>query len=84
MLQPHDFDAKEKSKHKFMVQSMIAVGNTENLENIVRKWPFLLHSCSNNRDLTPRCLRRGKSHYSRVLCRKPAFRALEGAISSPV
>ncbi|XP_028392256.1 LOW QUALITY PROTEIN: vesicle-associated membrane protein/synaptobrevin-binding protein-like [Dendronephthya gigantea] len=34
MLQPHDFDAKEKSKHKFMVQSMIAVGNTENLENI--------------------------------------------------
>ncbi|CAB3977122.1 vesicle-associated membrane -associated A isoform X2 [Paramuricea clavata] len=34
MLQPHDFDVKEKSKHKFMVQSMIAVGNTENLETI--------------------------------------------------
>lgn len=34
MLQPHDFDVKEKSKHKFMVQSMITVGNAENLENM--------------------------------------------------
>lgn len=45
MLQPHDFDVKEKSKHKFMVQSMIADGNVENLDNIVRafyfsKWRF--------------------------------------------
>lgn len=34
MLQPHDFDPKEKSKHKFMVQAIVADGDTENLEHI--------------------------------------------------
>ncbi len=41
MLQPHDFDVEEKSRHKFMVQYMVAVGNTENLENIVRTFLFV-------------------------------------------
>ena len=40
MLQPHDFDVKEKSKHKFMVQSMITVKDAENLDSIVRAFHF--------------------------------------------
>ncbi|XP_046842246.1 vesicle-associated membrane protein-associated protein A-like isoform X2 [Xenia sp. Carnegie-2017] len=34
MLQPFDFDVKEKSRHKFMVQSIIILENTDNMDNI--------------------------------------------------
>ena len=42
MLQPCNLDAKEKSRHKFMVQSMIAVGNIEDLDGIVRAFCLFL------------------------------------------
>ena len=42
MLQPCNLDAEEKSKHKLMVQSMIAVGNIEDLDSMVRAFCLFL------------------------------------------
>lgn len=40
MLQPFDYDPNEKSKHKFMVQSMFAPTDTSDMEAVVSigKW----------------------------------------------
>lgn len=35
MLQPFDYDPNEKSKHKFMVQSMFAPADTSDMEAVV-------------------------------------------------
>lgn len=35
MLQPFDYDPNEKSKHKFMVQSMFAPNDTSDMEAVV-------------------------------------------------
>lgn len=35
MLQPFDYDPNEKSKHKFMVQSMFAPPDTSDMEAVV-------------------------------------------------
>lgn len=35
MLQPFDYDPNEKSKHKFMVQSMFAPTDTSDMEAVV-------------------------------------------------
>lgn len=35
MLQPFDYDPNEKSKHKFMVQSMIAPPDMTDMEGVV-------------------------------------------------
>lgn len=39
MLQPFDYDPNEKSKHKFMVQSMIAPPEMTDMEGVVRISP---------------------------------------------
>lgn len=36
MLQPFDYDPNEKSKHKFMVQSMLAPPEMTDMEGVVR------------------------------------------------
>lgn len=36
MLQPFDYDPNEKSKHKFMVQTIYAPSNITDLEAVVR------------------------------------------------
>lgn len=35
MLQPFDYDPNEKSKHKFMVQTIFAPPNTSDMEAVV-------------------------------------------------
>ncbi len=35
MLQPFDYDPNEKSKHKFMVQSMLAPPDMTDMEGVV-------------------------------------------------
>lgn len=35
MLQPFDYDPNEKSKHKFMVQSMVAPPDMTDMEGVV-------------------------------------------------
>lgn len=42
MLQPFDYDPNEKSKHKFMVQSMIAPPDMTDMEGVVRVFHLLL------------------------------------------
>lgn len=42
MLQPFDYDPNEKSKHKFMVQSMFAPTDTSDMEAVVSTECFLL------------------------------------------
>lgn len=42
MLQPFDYDPNEKSKHKFMVQSMFAPTDTSDMEAVVSTEHFLL------------------------------------------
>lgn len=44
MLQPFDYDPNEKSKHKFMVQSMFAPTDTSDMEAVVSTECFLLFS----------------------------------------
>lgn len=39
MLQPFDYDPNEKSKHKFMVQSMLAPPEMTDMEGVVRISP---------------------------------------------
>lgn len=47
MLQPFDYDPNEKSKHKFMVQSMLAPYDMTDMEGVVSaKLSFLWHLCS--------------------------------------
>ena len=41
MLQPFEYDPNEKSKHKFMVQSMLAPPDMIDMEGVV-SWLFLL------------------------------------------
>lgn len=38
MLQPFDYDPNEKSKHKFMVQTIFAPTNITDMEAVVRKY----------------------------------------------
>ena len=40
MLQPLEADAQDKSKHKFMVQSMYASDDAEDVEQLVIKFFF--------------------------------------------
>lgn len=42
MLQPFDYDPNEKSKHKFMVQSLFAPPDTSDMEAVVSTECFLL------------------------------------------
>lgn len=42
MLQPFDYDPNEKSKHKFMVQSMFAPTDTSDMEAVVSTERFFL------------------------------------------
>ena len=44
MLQPFDYDPNEKSKHKFMVQSMFAPTDTSDMEAVVSTECFLFFS----------------------------------------
>lgn len=44
MLQPFDYDPNEKSKHKFMVQSMFAPPDTSDMEAVVSTECFLFFS----------------------------------------
>lgn len=44
MLQPFDYDPNEKSKHKFMVQSMFAPTDTSDMEAVVSTERFLFFS----------------------------------------
>lgn len=39
MLQPFDYDPNEKSKHKFMVQSMLAPPDMTDMEGVVSVSP---------------------------------------------
>lgn len=41
MLQPFDYDPNEKSKHKFMVQSLFAPADTSDMEAVVSTELFL-------------------------------------------
>lgn len=42
MLQPFDYDPNEKSKHKFMVQTIFAPPSVSDLEAVVRCYfPFI-------------------------------------------
>ena len=44
MLQPFDYDPNEKSKHKFMVQSMLAPPDMTDMEGVVSlKSSFTIH-----------------------------------------
>lgn len=43
MLQPFDYDPNEKSKHKFMVQSMFAPPDTSDMEAVVSIRSFLIN-----------------------------------------
>lgn len=43
MLQPFDYDPNEKSKHKFMVQSMLAPPEMTDMEGVVRISPSSNH-----------------------------------------
>lgn len=40
MLQPFDYDPNEKSKHKFMVQSMLAPYDMTDMEGVVSTWAY--------------------------------------------
>lgn len=44
MLQPFDYDPNEKSKHKFMVQTIFAPPNISDMEAVVsvEVWKFFL------------------------------------------
>ena len=44
MLQPFDYDPNEKSKHKFMVQSMFAPNDTYDMEAVVSTECFFFFS----------------------------------------
>ncbi|NXG33963.1 VAPB protein, partial [Dromaius novaehollandiae] len=45
MLQPFDYDPNETSKHKFMVQSMLAPADTSDMEAVWKEGkPELMHS----------------------------------------
>lgn len=45
MLQPFDYDPNEKSKHKFMVQSMLAPPEMTDMEGVVSvPSPVLTHA----------------------------------------
>lgn len=43
MLQPFDYDPNEKSKHKFMVQTIFAPPNVTDMESLVSDWDLLLN-----------------------------------------
>lgn len=43
MLQPFDYDPNEKSKHKFMVQSMLAPPDMTDMEGVVSASPLWKH-----------------------------------------
>ena len=43
MLQPFEYDTKEKSKHKFMVQTMFAPDGTTDHESLVSVAGSVLH-----------------------------------------
>ena len=42
MLQPFDYDPNEKSKHKFMVQTIFAPANVTDMDALVSCFSFLL------------------------------------------
>lgn len=46
MLQPFDYDPNEKSKHKFMVQSMLAPYDMTDMEGVVSAEPSFLNLSS--------------------------------------
>lgn len=48
MLQPFDYDPNEKSKHKFMVQSMLAPYDMTDMEGVVSTKHSFLKLCSWN------------------------------------
>lgn len=51
MLQPFDYDPNEKSKHKFMVQTIFAPPNVSDMDALVRVFFFLspyLNICYEN------------------------------------
>lgn len=41
MLQPFDYDPNEKSKHKFMVQTLFAPPNVSDMDSLVSEYFFL-------------------------------------------
>lgn len=43
MLQPFDYDPNEKSKHKFMVQSLLAPPDMTDMEGVVSASPLCKH-----------------------------------------
>lgn len=45
MLQPFDYDPNEKSKHKFMVQSMLAPPDMTDMEGVVSVSYVWVHFC---------------------------------------
>lgn len=60
MLQPFDYDPNEKSKHKFMVQSLMAPSDMTDMEGLVSTHPevvvrCLLHGTSQNCVLNKHC-----------------------------
>lgn len=56
MLQPFDYDPNEKSKHKFMVQSMLAPPDMTDMEGVVSASPHLETSFSITRFSWRKCL----------------------------
>ena len=67
MLQPFDYDPNEKSKHKFMVQSLLAPPDMTDMEGVVSVSPFLKSSFTISLFLATNAL---KLKYSAHICNR--------------